>query len=172
MKRGGYKMKRYVLIMLAALLTAFIANSAAWAQPKGNIELKAVAEVEMEVINANGEKELKRLPASSVVPGDFVIYTIYYANVGKAPADKVVITNPVPEHMRYEDGSASGVGTGITFSVDNGKRYDVPINLTMVGADGKKRPAKGSDYTHIRWTLQKSLAPEEKGRVNFRAQLE
>jgi hypothetical protein len=70
-------MKRYVLIILAALLTAFVANSAVWAQPKGNIELKAVAEVQMEVINAKGEKELKRVPAARVVPGDFVIYTIY-----------------------------------------------------------------------------------------------
>jgi uncharacterized repeat protein (TIGR01451 family) len=172
MKRGGYKMKRYVLIVLAALLIAFVANSAVWAQPKGNIELKAVAEVEMEVVNAKGEKELKRVPAASVVPGDFVIYTIYYANVGKEPADKVVIINPVPEHMRYEDGSASGEGTRITFSVDDGKTYELPEKLTVVDADGKMRPAKGSDYTHIRWTLQKSLAPEEKGIVNFRAQLE
>ncbi len=172
MKRGGYKMKRYVLIILAALFITFVANNAVWAQPKGNIELKAVAEVEMEVINAKGEKELKRVPAARVVPGDFVIYTIYYANVGKEPADKVVITNPIPEHMRFEDGSASGEGTRITFSVDGGKRYDVPVNLTIVGADGKKRPAKGSDYTHIRWTLQKSLTPEEKGLVSFRAQLE
>ena len=52
------------------------------------------------------------------------------------------------------------------------KRYEVPANLTIVGADSKKRPAKGSDYTHIRWTIQKSLAPEEKGLVSFRAQLE
>ena len=87
------------------------------------------------------------------------------------PADKVVISNPVPEHMLYQEGSAAGEDTDIAFSVDNGTTYDVPEKLTIVDDDGKERPAKGADYTHIRWTLQKSMAPEEKGLVTFRAQL-
>jgi uncharacterized repeat protein (TIGR01451 family) len=165
-------MKRYVLIVLAALLIAFVPNSAVWAQPKGNIELKAVAEVEMEVINAKGEKELTRVPVTRVVPGDEVVYTLLYTNIGQEPADNVVITDPVPEHMIYTEGSASGADTVITFSVDNGATYDLPAKLKIVDADGKTRPAKGADYTHIRWTLTKSLTPGGKGHVSFRALLE
>jgi uncharacterized repeat protein (TIGR01451 family) len=172
MKRGGYEMKRWFSIMLAALLTAVIAHSSVWAQPGGSVELTAVAELEVEVVNAQGDKKLLRVPAARVVPGDFVIYTINYTNTGAEPAESVVISNPVPEHMRYMEGSAAGDNTVMTFSVDDGKSYDLPENLTIVDGDGKERPAMGPDYTHIRWTLQKELAPEEKGLVTFRAQLE
>ena len=166
-------MKRRMLIVPFILLSALLSVTAVWAQQDNTIGLKLVAEVEIEVINDKGEAELKRVPAARVVPGDQVIYTIYYANAGKEPTDNVAITNPVPEHMSYLEGSASGADTVIIFSVDDGKTYDLPAKLTITGANGKKRPAKGSDYTHIRWTLQKSLAPEKKGGyVNFRARLE
>ena len=165
-------MKQLVFIALSILLSVSVSAGAVWAQQKGNIELKAVAEQEKEVINDKGEKEITRVPVARVVPGGEVIYTISYRNVGQEPTDNVVITNPVPEHMFYREGSTSGADTIITYSVDNGKTYDLPAKLTVVGADGKKRPAKGSDYTHIRWTLQKSLAPGKKGHVSFRAQLE
>jgi len=165
-------MKRLLFIVLSILLSVSFSAGALWAQQKGSIELKAVAEQEKEVINDKGEKELTRVPAARVVPGDEVIYTINFTNMSEEPADNVVITNPVPEHMVYREGSASGSDTIITYCVDNGKTYDLPGKLTIVGADGKKRPAKGSEYTHIRWTLQKSLIPGKKGHVSFRAQLE
>ena len=165
-------MKRLVFIVVSILLSVSVSAGAVWAQQKGNIELKAVAEQEKEVINDKGEKEITRVPVARVVPGDEVVYTLHYTNSGQEPADNVVITDPVPEHMMYTEGSASGADTVITFSVDNGATYDLPARLTIVGADGKERPAQGSDYTHIRWTLTKSLAPGETGRVSFRARLE
>ena len=165
-------MKRCLFIVLSILLSALLGVAAVWAQQKGMIELEAVAQQEKEVINAKGEKEITRVPVTRVVPGDEVVYTLLYTNIGQEPADNVVITDPVPEHMIYTEGSASGADTVITFSVDNGAKYDLPAKLTIVGADGKKRPAKGADYTHIRWTLTKSLTPGEKGHVSFRALLE
>jgi uncharacterized repeat protein (TIGR01451 family) len=165
-------MKRCVFIVLSILLSALLGATAVWAQQKGMIDLTVVAEQEKEVINAKGEKELTRIPATRVVPGDEVVYTLNYTNIGQEPADNVVITDPVPEHMIYTEGSASGADTVITFSVDNGSTYDLPAKLTNVGADGKERPAKGVDYTHIRWTLTKSLSPGERGHVSFRARLE
>jgi uncharacterized repeat protein (TIGR01451 family) len=165
-------MKRCAFIVLSILLSVLLGTTAVWAQKKGIIELEAVAEQEKEVINDKGKKEITRVPVARVVPGDEVIYTFNYTNIGEEPADNVVITDPVPEHMVYTEGSAKGAETAITFSVDKGTTYDLPIKLTVVGADGKKRPAKGSDYTHIKWTLQRALAPGEKGRVSFRARLE
>ncbi len=165
-------MKRSMRVALSLLILTCAGTATVWAQDKGGIELKAVAEQEVEVINESGEKEVKRVPAAKVVPGDEVIYTIYYTNVGQDLAEKVVITNPVPEHMRYAGGSALGEGAVITFSVDDGKTYDVPKNLKVLDADGKERPAKASEYTHVRWTLQKLLSPGAKGHVGFRAKLE
>ncbi len=41
----------------------------------------------------------------------------------------------------------------------------------VVEADGSKRQAKPSEYTHIRWTRQKALGPGENGQVSFKARL-
>jgi len=165
-------MKRIMSIVLSFLLLATIGTGFVHAQEKGNIVLRMVAEQEIEVINADGEKELKRTEAARVVPGDEVIYTIHYTNVSEEPADNVVITNPVPNNMRYKDGSASGDGASITFSVDEGKTYDSPDNLKVVDSEGNERPATPSDYTHIRWNFSESLLPETTGQVAFRAILE
>jgi uncharacterized repeat protein (TIGR01451 family) len=165
-------MKRIETVALALLLLAFVGAGVVRAQEERSIELTMVAEQEVTVINEEGEEEVKRVPAARVVPGDEVIYTIYYRNLGEQTADNVVITNPVPEHMMYKDGSAGGEGTSITFSVDGGKIYDVPANLKVRDAEGKENPAKAADYTHIRWILNESLPPEAQGIVSFRAILE
>ena len=165
-------MKKLIVTVLCLLLMAIGGIDGPLPAEEGNIVLKAVAEIEIEEFNEEGMKVLKRVPAAKVVPGDEVIYSILYTHVGKAPAEKVMITNPIPEHMRYKEGSASGENTRITFSVDSGKTYDIPENLKIVGADGKERPAKPSEYTHIRWILQKALPPATEGQVSFRAILE
>jgi uncharacterized repeat protein (TIGR01451 family) len=165
-------MKKLVVILLPLMLIAFVTGGTPWAQEKGNIELKAVAEVEVEEFNEEGMKVIKRVPAGKVLPGTEVIYTVFYTNVGKAPAEKVIITNPIPEHMVYKEGSGFGEGTVITFSVDKGKTYDVPENLKVVGDDGKGHPAKASDYTHVRWSFPGPLPAHAEGHVSFRAILE
>ena len=165
-------MKKMVPVALSLLLLVFAGTGAVRAQQKGSIELRMIAEQEVEVINAEGEKEVKRVSAARVVPGDEVIYTIFYRNVGEAVADNVAITNPVPAHTLYKDGSAGGEGVVITFSVDDGNIYDMPGNLKVLDGDGKERPALASDYTHVRWTLEESLPPKMVGHVSFRSILE
>ena len=62
-----------------AFLLAVIALSVAaqaYAQDKGCIVLKSVAEVEQEVVNDKGEKAKKLVPVSKAVPGVEVIWTI------------------------------------------------------------------------------------------------
>ena len=164
-------MKRQMFIVLSVLLFTCVSFMASWAQQKGGIELNAIAEMEKEVINAKGEKELTRVPVARAVPGDEVIYTIHYTNTGQEPADNVIIINPVPEHMLYTPQSATGVDTLIVFSVDKGETYDSPQNRTVPGSDGTIRSATASDFTHIKWTCQKSLLPGQKGQVSFRASL-
>jgi uncharacterized repeat protein (TIGR01451 family) len=164
-------MKKTIIGIVLALL---LLPAAARAQQKGSIELTSIAEVQVTETNAKGEKEVKRVDASKakVVPGDIVIFTTRYVNVGKKPADKVVITNPVPEHMEYVDGSAEGKGMKIDFSVDQGKSYASPDTLTVTDAQGKKRKAGPKDYTGIRWSFGSSLAAGGKGSVSFKARLQ
>lgn len=168
-------MKRKVMAaVVASFLVSVMVCSMAWAAGEGGIELKSVAEVEEAVTNDKGEKEIRLVEASKarVVPGDEVIFTTYYTNLGKDPAGKVVITNPVPEHMLYVDGSAVGAGNRIIFSIDGGKSYGRPEELMVLDSGGKKRQAKASEYTHIRWEVKEAVLQGKSGSVRFRAQLE
>ena len=142
---------------------------AAWARSNGHIELTSVAEIEKEVFNTEGRKEVQRVPAAKVVPGSEVIFTTTYKNVSREKAEKAVITNPVPEHMVYSGNSARGTGTKITFSIDNGKSFNIPAELFVFDAAGRKFPARPKDYTHIRWEINNPLPSGAKGEVSFRA---
>jgi uncharacterized repeat protein (TIGR01451 family) len=158
------------MVMSMVLLVLLLPMTAA-AQQKGSIELKSVSEVEVTTTNAKGEKEVKRVEAAAakVIPGDVVIFTTQYANIDRKPAENVVITNPVSEHVVYVENSAEGQGMKIEFSADQGKRYAAPDKLTKTDAKGVSKRATARDYTHIRWTLGKPLAPDGKGSVTFRA---
>jgi uncharacterized repeat protein (TIGR01451 family) len=161
-------MKASKIIFIWTLL--LVLPAAALAQ--GHIELQSVAEVEREVMNEEGKIEIKRLPAGKVVPGTEVIFSQRYQNISKETAENAVITNPMPEHMVYAQGSADGSGTRITFSVDNGKSYNIPAKLFVYDAAGRKYPARPKDYTHIRWTFENPLPSGARGAVSFRAILE
>ena len=140
-------------------------------QVMAQITVTTVAEVEVTEINKQGETVVKRTKATRVVPGTEVIYTITAKNTGNEPADKLVVTNPVPEQMVYVESSAFGAGTTITFSADGGKTFNTPAKLTVEDAAGVPRPATAEDYTNVRWTLQFSLQPGQEAPVWYRARV-
>ncbi len=155
------------LIKLGTLLILVLFSSHALAQ----IEVKTIAEIEVTEIDKQGKKVVKRKPATNVVPGTEVIYTITSKNTGTEPADNIVVTNPVPKETVYVDGSAFGAGSNITFSVDGGKSYDKVQNLKVKDKAGQSRTAKAEDYTHVRWTLQFNLQPGQEAPVWYRARV-
>lgn len=154
------------IIWLVVLLALPVAS---WAQSKGHIKLTSVVEVEKEIFDPEGKKVIQRVPAAKVLPGSEVIFTTRFENVSKEKAENAVITNPVPEHMLYRRSSAQGAGARVTFSVDNGKSYNIPNQLFVLDAAGRKFPARPKDYTHIRWTFDNPLSSGAKGEVSFRA---
>jgi uncharacterized repeat protein (TIGR01451 family) len=163
-------MKRLSMNKIAAalLLVAVCASGSLAAQ---NDSLKLTTKAEKEVtVTRDGRKETRLTPAQKALPGDVVVFTNHYKNTGSKPADDAAITNPVPEHMVYIDGSAFGEGTAITFSIDKGKTFDAPAKLTKTDK-GKKRAARANEYTHIRWTFTTPLPPGKEGDVGFKAQL-
>ncbi len=160
------KVKGYLIVWMALVLAI---PFAAWAQSNGHIQLTSKAEIEKEIVSPEGKKEVRRVPASKVVPGSEVVFTTAYENVSKEKAENAVITNPVPEHMIFSENSARGAGTIITFSIDNGKSFNIPANLIVLDAAGRKFPARAQDYTHIRWEMKDPLPPGAKGEVSFRA---
>ncbi len=161
-------MKNQFLIT-AAMIALILAPVLAVAE--GAVQLQTSAQIEQIVLNEKGEKESRLVPVTTVVPGDEVIYTITFTNRADAEAETVVITDPVPEQMRYVEGSAFGGGTDILFSVDGGKSFGTPEELTVASADGSRRNARAEDYTHIRWKMRNPLQPGKQGHARFRAQL-
>ena len=166
-------MNRYLRLFANVMtpLVLVLGSATALAQ---NVELVTTVEKEIEVVE-KGVKLKKLAPPTKVVPGDDVIYTITYNNKSAKPAEKVTVTNALPKHTRYLDGTATGQNSDITFSVDGGKTFATPDKLFVPTKDksGKEvqRPAAGPDYTHIRWVLKQNVAPGQSGAVRFRAQV-
>jgi uncharacterized repeat protein (TIGR01451 family) len=151
-----------------ALLTLWAAAVAVGQVPADPLAIRSIAEVEFRS-RAAGREMVKLIPADRVVPGDRVIYTLEVRNTGATALDTPIVTHPVPEHMRYVADSAVGPGAEVSYSVDGGHRFERAETLTVMGADGRLRPAVTADYTHIRWQLKNSLKANSVAFVRFRA---
>jgi uncharacterized repeat protein (TIGR01451 family) len=135
----------------------------------GNLELTTVVEKVVEVKQSDGASKSELVPVDVALPGDEVVYTVSFKNVGKQAADNIRITNPIPSEMRYLANSAFGPGSDVLYSVDGGLTYGVPKELTVKADNGTRRTADASDYTHIRWLMKAPLDAGAKGFARFRA---
>lgn len=157
------------LLFIAALFVASGSFSIGAQAANGAIKVTNIAEVEIEVVDKDGKKVLKRTPVEKAVPRTEVIYTTTFENhIGKS-AGNIVINNPIPNDTAYKAGSAFGKDCEILFSADGGKSFAVAENLKIKNADGKERAALPKEYTHIRWIYKGQLAPGKSGEVGFRA---
>lgn len=125
----------------------------------------------VEFVDQNGQPQLKAVEATKITPGDRILYTTTISNTGAQASDNIIITNPVPVHSRYLDGTAVGEHFVITYSVDGGRSWGSPQELKVRKKDGKLRAAQASDYTHIRWQYRGSLMPSEVKKISFQTQL-
>lgn len=156
-------------ILMSVLLLAISYSAVAMAE--GTVDVRTVVQKEEFTVNEDGETVRKLVDADVVVPGETVFYTITFRNVGEAPADNVVITNPIADTLVYVDGSAFGPGTDIRFSVDGGKTFAPAAELRVV-EDGVERRASASDYTHVRWVMNNDLEAGAQAVARFAAILE
>ncbi len=154
-------------IAAVAALLALCANAVA----QQNLDVQTTVEKQVVVESEDGSTETQLVPANNVVPGDTVVYTITFENVGNEPATDIVITNPISDVLEYVPGSASNGSMRIEFSADGGQTFGLPADLTIV-ADGAERPATTSDYTHVRWVMQTELEVGGRGTASFAAVVE
>lgn len=158
---------KFLMAVLAALL---LLPAVGWAAPQVRINVTAEKEV---TVNEGGEQVVKRVPAAEAAPGETVIFTIAYENVGDEAATDVVVNNPIPEGTAFVPGSAADTGE-VTFSIDGGESFKRPSLLTYetTAPDGtrEKRTASPEQYTHIRWRLPEIPAGAG-GEVGFRVEV-
>lgn len=162
-------MRKYTNPLAMLLVTAAI-SVPALAQERNVLDIQTTVQKEETVVSGDGTESKQLVPAEKVVPGDEVVYTVRFSNVGSEPADNVVITNPLPAELSYVRDSATGPGTAIEFSVDGGATYGDASSLRIAEPSGE-RAAQPEDFTHIRWVMQTPLPPGGEGVATFRARL-
>ena len=100
---------------------------------------------------------------------DQLIVSVRFTNVSDRVIDSIRITSPVPADVQYVPHSASGPGSEVLFSVDDGRSFGRPEELMLTAADGTVRSADAADYTHVRWILGAPLDAGAAGVARFRA---
>ena len=95
------------------------------------------------------------VPATRLAAGDEVHYTLRVTNPGKEPVTGVQVTKRMPQGLQFIPGSAQGPASLVEFSADGGTTFT-------------PRP-KGSEFTHVRWSLRRPLPPGATALLRFRA---
>jgi uncharacterized repeat protein (TIGR01451 family) len=152
-------------LFLAIIAAGVVALSPAHAQGKSAVALESVIEVETK--DAAGASTYGSPAKGTVVPGDNLRFSIYFANTTDEPASALSVTNPIPTAVEF----VSVQEDWALLSVDGGKTFGALTGLTVseTNAEGVvgTRAATPADVTHIRWKLDRPLAPQEKGSLQF-----
>ncbi|VAW49300.1 hypothetical protein MNBD_GAMMA03-323 [hydrothermal vent metagenome] len=133
-----------------------------------NVTMTAMEEIT--VLNDQGEVSIQQIEPTNIVPGDTVVYRTDYRNNYQQTINRVAITNPIPKHLIYIQGSAEQDDVPVMYSINNGKTFAAADKLLVTDEKGATRPATMVDYTHIRWVIS-SVLPKEKGTLSFRAKV-
>ena len=120
--------------------------------------------VERVSTDAQGNRKVVLEEPRVVTPGDRLVFVLNYRNAGGEPADKFVITNPMPSAVRF----AGAADASPIVSVDGGKAWGPLDTLSVIQPDGTRRPAQPADVTHIRWAFQKPIPAGGTGKLMFR----
>ena len=117
-----------------------------------------------------GYRVRKIVPATKAHKGAVLIYVNQIINTSNSTKKQVVIDNPIPYGTAYLRGTSSCEGIcQMLYSIDGGKSY-AESNELFVIYGAKKRLAKGSEYTHIKYIFSE-IPPHAKIRMAFKAVL-
>ncbi|MEM8814804.1 MAG: hypothetical protein AAGE85_03195 [Pseudomonadota bacterium] len=156
-----------------ALIVLLLVSGSVFAQESADrqnyLDVRTVVQKEEIVVGDEGETTTRLVAADRVLPGERVVYTITFTNVGSEPADNVTVTNPIDASLTYLQGSAFGAGMRVEFSADGGQSFAAPEALRVADGNGGERSAEAEDYTHVRWTLPGVLEAGTTGVARFSA---
>ena len=156
-----------VAIMLAACAAALAVTAQGAARAPRDLLVSSQLERIRPI--AAGEAEDTDPTDASASHADELIVSVRFANASDRILDAIRITSPIPPDLSYVSDSASGPGADVLYSVDGGRSFGRPEELTMQAPDGSVRGAEPADYTHVRWVLRTSLDAGASGVARFRA---
>ena len=108
-----------------------------------------------------------------VQPGDVLEYTLVFTNPTDGPVNDLVFNDPIPEGLIYRLGTATSDRNDVVvdYSIDDGQSWSAtPEVEVQEGGQTVRRPAPANSYTHIRWTVQGSIAAGATVTARFQAQ--
>lgn len=157
---------------LSALCAAVLVLSAGMAAAEDpEIVLTVEVKEEVSVPDEKGNVQVVHREVEMADPGDVLVYTLTYKNVGNVPAREAVVNDAVPEGTILLPGSVRGEKASVSFSVDGGKTYvPFPAKLQVASMHGAPvdKPAPPEAYTNIRWTSRSPLGPGETRTATFK----
>ena len=153
--------------LLAAVALAVAAQTPE--SSRGGLQVSSTLEHIAPKIAEGGDAVLDVAARTVASQADELVLSVEFTNTSEQVIDAVRITSPVPADVRYVAESASGPGSAALFSVDQGRTFARPEELTVVGADGVARAADAAQYTHVRFVLDAPLDAGATGIARFRA---
>jgi uncharacterized repeat protein (TIGR01451 family) len=148
-------MRLFFMACLALIATPAAANQVALSN---NVFVERVS------TDAQGKRKVVLEEPKVVTPGERLVFVLNYRNASNKPAEKFVVTNPMPAAVQFAeqaDGNAA-------VSVDGGKNWGALGVLRVANADGSMRPARAEDVTHIRWAFVAPIPAGGSGKLMFR----
>ncbi len=134
--------------------------------PQADVKIDSSIKVERTEISKTGEAVITLLdPATvEVIPGDRLLFTNSYRNIGRDAVTGFVVNNPVHGAVTFVE----VLEDWALVSVDGGQNFGKLAELGVAEATPDERPAVASDVTHIRWILASPIAPGASGELRFR----
>ena len=135
----------------------------------GPLETEVLIQRLESVEDESGRRSWRFEPADRLTSGDEVQFTIRVRNPGTEPVTDVVVTKSMPVGLHYIGGSAVGPASAVEVSADGGASFGPPGEVKVSGPGRRPRRAQPTEYSHLRWTLSRPLAPGATALLRFRA---
>ena len=158
-----------LVIMLVACAAALAVAAQAPARAPHDLLVSSQLERIRPAAGGDPDDSAEEATSTSASPADELIVSVRFANSSDRVLDAIRITSPIPADLSYVSDSASGPGADVLYSIDGGRSFGRPEELTMPAPDGSVRGAEPADYTHVRWVLRAPLDAGASGVARFRA---
>jgi uncharacterized repeat protein (TIGR01451 family) len=154
---GSIRMKAF--LVFAALIVPTAAPAA------NRLSLASDVFVERIERDPSGRTVATLAPPRAVTPGDRLVFVLSYRNAGQDPASGFVVTNPVPDTVAFVEADDKTAQV----SVDGGRSWGDLPSLHVTAQDGRTRPARPTDVTHVRWQVRETVPAGQIGKLSYRA---